>query len=162
MRWNKRYLNLAKEVSAWSKDPSRKIGAVAVGSKGQILSQGYNGFPRGIDDSIERLDDRPTKYKYVVHAEMNVIYNATFSGVSLDGAALYVYGLPICSECAKGIIQVGIKEVHIFTDQYVDLRWLKSWEDTRDMFDEAGVKYSEYCADYNSGFEPIPISKQST
>ena len=158
MKWNDRYLNLAQEISKWSKDPSRKIGAVAVGSKGQILSQGYNGFPRGIIDTIERLENRPTKYKYVVHAEMNVIYNATFSGVSLDGASLYVYGLPVCSECAKGIIQVGIKEVHIFIDQYVDDRWLKSWKDTRDMFDEAGVKYSEYCADYISGFEPLESS----
>lgn len=159
MKWHNRYLNLAQEISKWSKDPSRKIGAVAVGSKGQILSQGYNGFPRGINDATERLEDRPTKYKYVVHAEMNVIYNATFSGVSLDGASLYVYGLPVCSECAKGIIQVGIKEVHIFIDQHVDLRWLKSWEDTRDMFDEAGVKYAEYCADYISGYEPIPSSE---
>ena len=63
MKWHKRYLNLAKEVSTWSKDPSRKIGAVAVGSKGQILSQGYNGFPRGIEDDGWRLNDRPTKFR---------------------------------------------------------------------------------------------------
>ena len=141
MKWHRRYLNLAKEVSTWSKDPSRKIGAVAVGSKGQILSQGYNGFPRGINDTIMRYDSRELKYKYVVHAEMNVIYNATFSGVSLDGATLYVYGLPVCSECAKGIIQVGIKEVHIFVDQVIETKWLESWELTRSMFDEAGVQH---------------------
>ena len=84
--WDARYLDLAENVSSWSKDPSRKIGAVAVGSKGQILSQGYNGFPRGIDDSIERYNDKETKYRYVVHAEMNVVYNATYNGISLDGA----------------------------------------------------------------------------
>jgi dCMP deaminase len=104
---------MAKEISSWSKDPNTQVGAVAVGDKGQILSQGYNGFPRGILDRPDRLNDRETKYKFVVHAEMNVIYNATYSGVSLDGAQLYVYGLPVCNECAKGIIQVGIKEVYI-------------------------------------------------
>jgi dCMP deaminase len=139
--WQQRYLNLAKQVSTWSKDPSRKIGAVAVGSKGQILSQGFNGFPRGILDSADRYNDRPTKYKLVVHAEMNVIYNATFNGVSLDGASLYVYGLPVCSECAKGIIQVGIKNVIIHTDDVVPAIWTEAFALTWDMFKEAGV----YC-----------------
>ena len=118
-KWISRYLTLAKDISTWSLDPSRKIGAVAVGSKGQILSQGYNGFPRGIKDTEERLNDREQKYKYVVHAEMNVIYNATFNGVALDGAHLFVYGLPVCSECAKGIIQVGVKKVYIYTDEKI-------------------------------------------
>ena len=140
MKWTKRYLNLAQEVSTWSKDPSKKIGAVAVGSKGQILSQGYNGFPRGIDDD-DRLNDRPTKYLYVVHAEMNVIYNATFSGVSLDGASLYVYGLPVCSECAKGIIQVGIKKVFIKYEGELPSTWNDSWKNTMMMFNEAGIEY---------------------
>lgn len=138
--WRDRYLDLAKQVSTWSKDPSRKIGAVAVGSKGQILSQGFNGFPRGILDSADRYNDRPTKYKLVVHAEMNVIYNATFNGVSLDGASLYVYGLPVCSECAKGIIQVGVKEVFIYTDDAVPAIWTEAYDLTCDMFKEAGIK----------------------
>lgn len=161
MKWHNRYLNIAKEISSWSKDPSRKIGAVVVGSKGQILSQGYNGFPRGIKDDGWRLNDRQTKYKYVVHAEMNVIYNATFSGVSLDGATLYVYGLPVCSECAKGIIQVGIKEVHVFVDQSIDIKWLESWDLTRSMFDEAGITVKAYFngdENYLSGAEPISSS----
>jgi dCMP deaminase len=164
MKWTKRYLQLAKEVSTWSKDPSRKIGAVAVGSKGQILSQGYNGFPRGIKDTVWRLGDRPTKYKYVVHAEMNVIYNATSNGVSLDGASLYVYGLPVCSECAKGIIQVGIKEVYIFIDQDVDSKWMESWNITCELFNEAYVEYKAYFNDEInfSGDEPISSSNEST
>lgn len=137
--WGNRYLGLAKEISTWSKDPSRKIGAVAVGEKGQILAQGYNGFPRGILDSADRYNDRATKYKFVVHAEMNVIYNATFNGVSLDGARLFVYGLPVCSECAKGIIQVGIKAVTIFTEQEVPPIWNESWIATQEMFKEANV-----------------------
>lgn len=161
MKWTKRYLQLAREVASWSKDPSRKIGAVAVGSKGQILSQGYNGFPRGISDDETRLNDRETKYKYVVHAEMNVIYNATFSGVSLDGASLYVYGLPVCSECAKGIIQVGIKDVHIFIDQDIHVSWLESWDRTKSMFEEAGVNFKTYFdgdENYLRGAKPVSSS----
>ena len=141
IKWNKRYAELAKQVASWSKDPSRQIGAVAVGDKGQLLAQGYNGFPRGIKDTAERLNNREEKYKYVVHAEMNVIYNASHSGVSLDGADLYVYGLPICSECAKGIIQVGIKQVFILTEEEIPPIWVESWERTRSMFKEAGIKY---------------------
>lgn len=139
-KWNDRYLALAKQVAEWSKDPSRKIGAVAVGDKGQILSQGYNGFPRGVDDSQERYNDRPTKYKLVVHAEMNVIYNATYNGVSLDGATLYVHGLPCCSDCAKGIIQVGIKKV-VMPAQEIPEEWIESWKLSQAIFDEAGVGY---------------------
>lgn len=137
--WGNRYLSLAKEISTWSKDPSRKIGAVAVGEKGQILAQGYNGFPRGILDSADRYNDRSVKYKYVVHAEMNVIYNATFNGVSLNGARLFVYGLPVCSECAKGIIQVGIQAVTIFSEETVPNIWNDSWTTTQSMFKEANV-----------------------
>ena len=137
--WNKRYFSLAEEISTWSKDPSRKIGAVAVGSKGQILSQGYNGFPRGILDRADRYENKPMKYKLVVHAEMNVIYNATYNGVSLDGADLYVYGLPVCSECAKGIIQVGIKRVFIKVPGETPDNWKESYDLTKRMFTEAGV-----------------------
>lgn len=137
--WDKRYMELAWCVSDWSKDPSSKIGAVAVNEKGQILTTGYNGFPRGIADD-ERLNDRPTKYKYIVHAEMNAIYNATYNGVSLDGSTMYVAGLPCCSECAKGIIQVGVKRVVMNGDIHNE-RWAESVGLTISMFDEAGVKW---------------------
>lgn len=138
-KWHKRYLRLAKEVAHWSKDPSSKIGAVAVGAKGQILAQGYNGFPRGIDDSESRLTDRPTKYKFVVHAEMNVIYNATYNGISLDESTLFVWGLPICHECAKGIIQVGIKNVFWCCEREIPSNWEESLALTESMFQEAQV-----------------------
>lgn len=139
-KWHSRYLNLAKEVSNWSKDPSSKIGAVAIGSKGQVLSQGYNGFPRGISDSIDRYENKELKYSLVVHAEMNCIYNATYNGISLDGSTLYVHGLPICSDCAKGIIQVGINTVVMGKGDFPE-KWTRSFKDTSSMFDEAGVKY---------------------
>lgn len=139
--WDDRYMAIAKEVAQWSKDPNTKVGAVVVGDKGQILSQGYNGFPRGIHDTPERLNDRETKYKYVVHAEMNVIYNATYNGVSLDKSSLYVYGLPVCSECCKGIIQVGISVVYV-SKECLELRphWQESWMRSVDMFSEAGIE----------------------
>ena len=131
---------LAEEVAQWSKDPSTKIGAVAVGKKGQVLSQGYNGFPRGIEDKVEYYRDRETKYKYVVHAEMNVIYNATYHGVSLEGTTLYVTGLPVCSDCAKGIIQVGITRV-VMKERLTPQKWIDSWKTTSKMFDEANVEW---------------------
>ncbi|WP_428087607.1 deoxycytidylate deaminase [Candidatus Thioglobus sp.] len=138
-KWDRRYLALAKEVSTWSKDPSTQVGAVTVGRKKEVLSQGFNGFPRNIKDSDERYNDRETKYKFVVHAEMNAIYNATYSGTSLDGATLYVYGLPICSECAKGIIQVGIKKVVVEKSKELE-HWNQSLQLSKEMFDEAGVE----------------------
>jgi dCMP deaminase len=139
-KWDQRFLKLAEEVASWSKDPSRKIGAVAIGAKGQVLAQGFNGFPRGIDDSEERYNDRERKYELVVHAEMNVIYNATYSGVSLDGATLYVSGLPVCSDCAKGIVQVGIKRV-IMRDMEIPDSWKDSWHKTQEMFNETGIQF---------------------
>ena len=138
-KWDNRYLALAKEVATWSKDPSTQVGAVTVGAKKEVLSQGFNGFPRGIKDTPERYNHRETKYKFVVHAEMNAIYNATYSGTSLDGATLYIYGLPICSECAKGIIQVGIKKVVIEKSKELD-NWNESLRLSQEMFSEAGVE----------------------
>lgn len=143
-KWTRRYLDIASEVSKWSKDPSIKVGAVAVGSKGQILSQGYNGFPRGVKDTDGRYDNRDEKYKYVVHGEMNAIYNACHSGASLDGATLYVTGLPVCSECAKGIIQVGIKKVIMEHPENIPDRWRTSMQITEQMFREAGVTFVTY------------------
>jgi dCMP deaminase len=138
--WDVRYLELAEQVSSWSKDPSRQIGAVAVGTKGQVLAQGYNGFPRGIKDSSTRYNDREMKYKFVVHAEQNVIYNATYNGVSLDGATLYVWGLPVCSDCAKGVIQTGIKRV-VMPSQEIPDHWVDSWALTQLLFNEANIKW---------------------
>jgi dCMP deaminase len=139
-KWYKRYLRLAAEVATWSKDPNTQVGAVVVGSKGQILSQGYNGFPRGISDSNKRLNDRDVKLSFIVHAEMNAIYNATYSGVSLDGSTIFIHGLPACSECAKGIIQVGIKRV-IVSKQCIENKphWNDSWNKSKAMFAEAGI-----------------------
>lgn len=139
--WHDRYLRLADAVATWSKDPSSQIGAVAVGSKGQVLSQGFNGFPRGIRDDKKRLTDREQKYKFIVHAEMNCIYNATYNGVSLDDATLYVSGLPVCSECAKGVIQVGISHVVMWDKNYPE-KWIQSFYNSKELFKESGVRFT--------------------
>tara|TARA_B000000477_G_scaffold124379_1_gene131820 strand:+ start:3530 stop:3997 length:468 start_codon:yes stop_codon:yes gene_type:complete len=139
--WGRKYTSLAKEISTWSKDPSTQVGAVVIGEKGQLLSQGYNGFPRGINDTDDRLNNRERKYELVVHAEMNAIYNASFNGVSLKDSTLYVYGLPICSECAKGIIQVGIKKVVATRPRIYNSDWDKSTKAAEALFREAEVMY---------------------
>jgi dCMP deaminase len=157
-KWDVRYLKLAKEVSTWSKDPSSQIGAVAIGSKKQVLATGYNGFPRGIADTDDRYYNRDKKYKFVVHAEQNVIYNATYNGVSLDNSTLYVWGLPVCCGCALGIIQVGVKRVVMPQMEYPQ-RWLDSFETTSALFKEAGVDYEfvnvEEYETYFCGDEPV-------
>ena len=141
-KYDEKYLDLAKFFAGWSKDPSTGVGAVAIGERGQVLAQGYNGFPRRVEESPERLNNRETKYQYVVHAEMNCIYNAGYNGAKLDGSTLYVYGLPVCNECAKGIIQVGIRRVvvPIFDTELPD-RWQVSILGTKRMFKEAGIQY---------------------
>jgi dCMP deaminase len=139
--WGQRYRDLAKEISTWSKDPSTQVGAVIIGKDGQVLTQGYNGFPRRIRDTEERWADRERKYELVVHAEMNAIYNASLTGVSLKDATLYVYGLPICNECAKGIIQVGIKKVIATRPKIYNSEWDKSNKLAEAIFAEAEVMY---------------------
>lgn len=141
-KWDNRYLNLAREVSTWSKDPSTQVGAVAIGEMGQVLAQGYNGFPRGVNDSPERYNDKEVKYRYVVHAEMNCIYNATFTGASLNNATMYVWGLPVCNECAKGLAQVGVKRV-VSPKTIVDVpdKWKISAINTVDLLKEVGITY---------------------
>lgn len=143
-KWDLRYIELAKLVASWSKDPGHKIGAVAVGEHGQILSTGYNGFPRGIVDSYNRLNDRDIKLKYTIHAEMNVIYNASLTNVKLENSTLYVYGLPCCEKCALGIVQAGINKV-VITKQSLDDSefWTESWKFSKALFEEVGMEIIE-------------------
>lgn len=136
-KWDTRFLHLAQHISTWSKDPSKQIGAVAVKDR-QILATGYNGFPTRIADD-DRYNDRETKYDLVVHAEMNCIYNAGKNGMPLFGSTMYVYGLPVCHECAKGIIQSGCLRVVIEDKKYHDEKWINSFSKTVKLFSEAGI-----------------------
>lgn len=105
-KWDRRFLNLAKEVSTWSHDPSTKVGAVIVDQEGRIVSTGYNGFPRGVEDSPERYEDRDLKLAITVHAELNAI---TFARRNLEGCTIYVYPFLACSVCAGPIVNSGIQ-----------------------------------------------------
>jgi dCMP deaminase len=111
--WNRRFIELAKHISTWSKDPSTKCGAVIVGPGRQEIAFGYNGFPRAVIDKTSRYSNRNLKYSLVVHAELNAILNARFY---VDGCSLYCYPIPPCPECAKAIIQAGITDVYTVSD----------------------------------------------
>src|SRR5579875_2907605 len=99
-KWIPRYLGMAEHFASFSNDPSSKIGAVAVGRNDRILSYGWNDFPRKVKNLAERYQNKELKYKLIVHAELNCIYNAGLNGVSLEDADLYVHGIPTCSHCA--------------------------------------------------------------
>jgi dCMP deaminase len=89
-KWDRRFLDLAKQVSTWSKDPSTQVGAILVNDLKQVVGMGYNGFPRGVHDWQERYDDREIKYPMVVHAEVNAIIQAGHAGTGLDALCLPV------------------------------------------------------------------------
>ena len=117
--WDEYFMGVALLASCRSKDPNTQVGACIVSPENIILSTGYNGFPVGCSDDEypwEREGEQ-TKYPYVVHAELNAILNA--SGKSLRNARLYVDLFP-CNECAKAIIQSGIREVIYLSDKYAD------------------------------------------
>lgn len=147
-KWDLRFLELAKHISNWSKDPSTKVGAVLVNSLKQVVGMGYNGFARGIEDSDERLNNRETKYKLVVHAEVNAIIQA---GENSRYSVLYVYPSfmtpPICHECCKMAIQAGVEGIVGYEPDETDPR-VQRWKDSiavsRDMWQEAGLWWETY------------------
>lgn len=137
LKWVKRFFNLTKEISTWSKDPSTQVGATIVDDNCRIVSQGYNGFPRGVFDDENRYNNRELKYKLVVHAELNAILNALYNGASVRNCSIFIHNLPVCNECAKAIIQSGIKNVYIDTE--ISERWSDSWKLSVMMFNESNV-----------------------
>jgi dCMP deaminase len=138
-KWDQRFMRLAREISTWSKDPSSKIGAVIVDDERRILATGYNGFPRGIADTEERLDNKEEKYPRVIHAEMNAILAALYNGVSVKGATLYVWDLPVCADCTKSVIQAGIRRIVMTYPEYAPEKWQKQWNElSKPMIEEVG------------------------
>ncbi len=140
--WDEYFMGVALLSGMRSKDPNSQVGACIVSDDNKILSMGYNGFPQGCSD-----DDFPwaregnpldNKYFYVTHSELNAILN--YRGGSLEGARLYVTLFP-CNECAKAIIQCGIKSIVYDSDKYADL---PSTIASRRMLDAAGVSYRKY------------------
>ena len=111
-RWDEYFIGLCIYAAKKSKDRSTKLGAVIVGPENQVLSMGYNGFPRGVDDEQEEYHERPLKYLITEHAERNAIYNAALSGISLRGSTLYLPFEPTpCCRCTRGVIQAGVVSI---------------------------------------------------
>lgn len=143
LSWDEYFMAIAKLSSLRSKDPSTQVGACIVDKNNRILSIGYNGTPNGFEDSKfpwqREGDPKDTKYYYVVHAERNAIINYRGSRKDLEGAKIYVDLFP-CNECAKEIIQSGIKEVVYLSDKYANT------DETivsKRLFDECKVIYRQ-------------------
>lgn len=139
-KWDRRFLDLAYEISKWSKDPSSKVGAVIVRPDKTIAALGYNGFPRGMDDSPELYNDRNIKYARVVHGEINAILS---SREPLKGYTLYTVPFFTCDRCAVQVIQAGITHVvsPFCSDPGVRARFQDAWDRAAAFYKEAGVSY---------------------
>ena len=143
LTWDEYFMNLAKLSAMRSKDPNTQVGACIVDDSNHILSIGYNGAPIGFDDNnfpwSREGNPLETKYLYVCHAELNAILNYPGNKNDLKGAKIYVYLFP-CNECAKAIIQSGIKEVIYESDKHADLDITIS---AKKMFDKCGIYYHQ-------------------
>ena len=138
-KWDLRYLDVAKMVATWSKDPSSKFGAVIVDQNNRVVSIGFNGFAKGFEDSDERLNDRPFKYRHILHGEENAILNAR---QDLTGCTLYCNTVP-CSLCMSRIVQSGLTKVVFYkpTEDYLS-RW--SVDEPLQIAKECGIELIEY------------------
>ena len=136
--WNSKFVELARFIAGWSKDRSRKVGAVIVGPSKEILSIGYNGFPTGVNDDVEARHERPAKYAWTEHAERNAIYNAARVGVGLEGSTIYLPWYP-CMDCARAIVQVGINDVVAVEPDWDDPKFGPDFKLVKELFDEVDV-----------------------
>lgn len=146
INWDEYFMGVAILASQRSKDPSTQVGACIVNDENKIMSVGYNGFPRGCSDDEFPWDrqgdkDSSTKYPYVCHAELNAILNA--GGNNLKDCRIYVALFP-CNECAKAIIQCGIKEVIYISDKYKDTDLVQA---SKRMLNAAGIKLTPFESD---------------
>lgn len=138
MKWDYRFLDLAEFISSWSKDPSTKVGAVIIDPNNRIVSVGYNGFPQGVIDD-DRLNDRETKYKIIVHGEMNAIL---FANRDLKNCTLYTYPFMPCPRCASMIIQAGINRVVSYNN--MPERWKSDFDISKSLFEASNVEIKLY------------------
>lgn len=136
-----KYLQLARHFAElFSKDPSTKVGAIFLAPESlQVLTMGYNGMPRGIDEKKMHRWERPQKYKYVTHAEQNCIANACRHGTPLEGCIAVVTMFPCC-DCARSLIQAGVKTLVTETPNWSCERWGSDFKTSLEMFQEVGTK----------------------
>lgn len=138
--WHNRFLELAKHVSSWSKDTT-KVGAVVVEpNTKKVVGLGYNGFPRFVNDDPARYSDRDTKLKFVCHAELNAILNANGP---VSGCDIYVYPTMMnpaaCPECAKAIVQSGIKTLYYYKNVNTNPKWVELEKFSKAILSEGRV-----------------------
>jgi dCMP deaminase len=133
-KWDQRFLELSRHISGWSKDPSTKVGAIIVDDQRRVVSMGYNGLPQGVEDTVERLENRNIKYKITIHAEKNAL---AFAKTDLKGMTIYTWPLMPCAACASSIIQSGIKR--IVSPKSSNFRWTDDFILTEQLCSETGV-----------------------
>lgn len=141
--WDKRFMELAVHIGQWSKDSGRRVGCVIVGPHNDIRATGYNGFPRAVDDSKADRHTRPQKYLWTEHAERNAIFNAARSGISLEGCRIYIPWFP-CMDCARAIVQVGLKELIALRPDESDPQWGAAFSAALELFGETNVRIRWY------------------
>jgi dCMP deaminase len=137
-KWDKRFLDLAKLVAGWSKDPSTQVGAVITDYNNRIISLGYNGFPMGLIDN-DRLNERELKYKIIIHAECNALM---FAKTELTGCTIYTYPFMPCPKCASMIAQAGILRVVSYDN--MPERWKSDFIVSQDVFKECDIDITLY------------------
>lgn len=136
-KWDARFVEMAELIATWSKDTT-KVGCVIVGPDREVRSVGYNGFPRSVNETEEKIT-RPEKYLWAEHAERNAIYNAARVGIPLKGCTLYCSWTP-CMDCGRAIIQSGISCV-VGRHHQDDGKWTDELRKTLSMFHEAGIEF---------------------
>ena len=145
MNWDEYFINIAEQVKLKSKDKRTQIGVVVVGKDNEIVSTGYNSFPRGINDNLNERQERPEKYFWFEHAERNAIYNAARIGVSTLGTTMYMTCGMSCSDCARAIINSGVSKIVLRKGKGAKgNKWNESAERSMKMFEEAGVIVEYY------------------
>ena len=145
--WDEYFMSLCYLVAMRSKDQNTNVGAVIVGPDNEIRSTGYNSFPRNCDDNIAERQERPEKYFWFEHGERNAIFNAARIGVSLNGCRIYVPGIP-CMDCARAIVQSGIREVITHDAWKTGDTNRKTWDEhhkrTIELFAECNIHLRTY------------------
>jgi dCMP deaminase len=144
MTWDEKFINLATHIASWSKDKSTKVGCVIVDDDNRIITTGFNGFPVGFNDDIPERHARPAKYSFTEHSERNAIYSAARLGVSVKGTTIYIATLGndlfVCADCARDIIQSGIKRIVIKEPDWNNERWAESVKISKEMLEECKIE----------------------
>lgn len=151
-RWENHFLEMALLNAKLSKDPSTKVGAIITTAEHDFISAGFNGLPRKLKDTEERLSNRELKLKLVVHAEMNSVLAAAKLGIRLKDCTMYIaatnndgsiWGGPPCNRCLVEILQTGITKIVSYGRKDTPTRWKESLDLSMQLIKEAGIEYKE-------------------